>query len=91
MKKYAIEYDVHTEDEKQYFEPVVFPSSYAIDDDEFSDIVGDKTNEIIEEFTTHGSHTNDDGSETEVIYTRGYIQTDFPEDKILKLIKENQK
>ena len=73
--KYAVEYDVHTEDNLKSFDPVVFPSEKAIDDEEFDMIVKGKKDVIVEDFETYGSHRNKDGSETEVIYTRGYIET----------------
>ena len=89
--KYAVEYDVHTEDKLKSFDPVVFPSEETIDDEEFDMIVKGKKDVIIEDFTTDGSHRNKDGSETDVIYTRGYIETDKSEDEIFKLlIKKEQ-
>ena len=89
--KYAVEYDVHTEDNLSSFDPVVFPSEETIDDEEFDMIVKGKKDVIIEDFTTDGSHRNKDGSETDVIYTRGYIETNKSENEILKLlIKKEQ-
>ena len=88
--KYAVEYDVHTEDNLKSFDPVVFPSEETIDDEEFDMIVKGKKDVIVEDFTTDGSHRNKDGSETDVIYTRGYIETDKSEDEILKLITKKE-
>ena len=87
MNKYAVEYNVHTEDNKQRFKPVVFASIDAIDDDEFNMIVNSRIDEVVETFITEGIHVNEDMLETEVIYTRGYIETEMSESQILELLK----
>ena len=89
--KYAVEYDVHTEDNLKSFEPVVFLSEEAVDNEEFNMIVKGKKDVIVEDFTTYGLHRNKDGLETEVIYTRGYIETDKSEDEILKSLIKKEK
>ena len=54
-------------------------------------IVKGKKDVIVEDFTTYGLHRNKDGLETEVIYTRGYIETDKSEDEILKSLIKKEK
>jgi len=88
MNRYAVEYNVHTEDNKHSFKPLVFKSTDAIDDCEFDMIVNHQKDKVVETFTTYGIHVNYDKSETEVIYTRGYIETDMNESQILKTLIE---
>ena len=61
--KYAVEYDVHTEDNLKSFEPVVFLSEEAVDNEEFNMIVKGKKDVIVEDFTTYGlTGTNPDAA-----------------------------
>ena len=85
--KYAVEYNVYATEDNKKFDGVYFDAEGCIDIEEFDNIVKGKKDIIIEDFKTNGSHTNEDKTETKVIYTRGYIETNRDKDYIMKLIK----
>jgi len=86
--KYAVEYNVYSTENNKKFDGVYFDAEDCIDEEEFNSIVKGKKNKIVEDFETYGLHTNKDKTETKVIYTRGYIETDKDENYIMKLIKD---
>tara|TARA_R100001509_G_C4831659_1_gene203507 strand:+ start:615 stop:890 length:276 start_codon:yes stop_codon:yes gene_type:complete len=86
--KYAVEYNVYSIEDNKKFEGVYFDAEECIDIEEFNNIVKGKTDIIIEDFETSGSHTNEDKTQTAVMYTRGYIETEKDENYIIKLIKD---
>ena len=88
--KYAVEYNIYSIEDNKKFDGVYFSAEECIDEEEFNDIVKDKKDIIIEDFETNGSHTNEDKTQTEVIYTRGYIETDKSEEYIMELIKQKE-
>ena len=88
--KYAVEYNVYAIEDNKKFEGVYFDSEECIDEEEFDSIVRWKKDIIIEDFETSGSHTNKDKTQTRVMYTRGYIETDKGKDYIIKLIKKKE-
>lgn len=88
--KYAVEYNIYSIEDNKKFDSVYFSSEECIDEEEFNSIVKGKKDIIIEDFETNGSHTNEDKTETEVIYTRGYIETDKSEEYIMQLIKQKE-
>ena len=88
--KYAVEYNIYSIEDNKKFDGVYFDAKECIDEEEFNYIVKGEKDIIIEDFETHGSHTNKDKTETEVIYTRGYIETDKSEEYIIQLIKEKE-
>ena len=69
--KYAVEYNVYATEDNKKFDSVYFDAEDCIDEEEFNSIVKGKKNKIVEDFETYGLHTNEDKTETKVIYTRG--------------------
>jgi hypothetical protein len=88
--RYAVEYNVYSTEDNKKFDGVFFKAEQCIDNEEFDSIVKGKEDIIVEDFETYGSHTNEDKSETEVIYTRGYIETKKGEEFIMNLIKDKE-
>jgi len=89
--KYAVEYNVYATEDNKKFDGVYFDAEDCIDEEEFNSIVKGKKNKIVEDFETYGLHTNEDNTETKVIYTRGYIETDKSEEYIIQLIKQKER
>jgi len=88
--RYAVEYNVYSTEDNKKFDGACFKAEDCIDSEEFDSIVKGKEDTIVEDFETYGSHTNEDKSETEVVYTRGYIKTKKGEEFIMKLIKDKE-
>ena len=88
--KYAVEYAVFATDSSRYYEPVIFDAEECMDLDEFDEIVQGNKHQLIFDFETYGSHTNEDKTETEVVYTRCLIDTDLPMKTLLKLVKREE-
>ena len=88
--KYAVELAVFAKDSSRYYEPVIFDAEECMDLDEFDDIVQGNKHQLIFDFETDGAHRNDDGTLTEVYYTRCLIDTDLPIKTLQKLVKREE-